>query len=91
MLEIKAITRHKSRNVSSPFKPNGSRTSIFVVALLGNACTNYFLIFIQILHISANIEHQREQTMNTLIRRRVLRRLIWVYLVCLCPAKFKDA
>ena len=28
------------------------------------------------------------QTVKTLIRRRVLRRLIWVYTVCLCPQKW---
>ena len=27
------------------------------------------------------------QTVDTLIRRRVLRRLIWVCTVCLCPTK----
>ena len=28
-----------------------------------------------------------EQTVETLIRRRILRRLIWVCAVCLCPTK----
>ena len=28
-----------------------------------------------------------EQTVETLIRRRVLRRLIWVSAICLCPTK----
>ena len=28
-----------------------------------------------------------KQTVETLIRRRVLRRLVWIYTVCLCPTK----
>ena len=31
-----------------------------------------------------------EQTVETLIRCRVLRRLIWVCAVCLCPTKKED-
>ena len=32
-----------------------------------------------------------KQTVQTLIRRRVLRRLIWVYTVCLGPKKGRQA
>ena len=31
------------------------------------------------------IEHK--QTVETLIRRRIVRRLVWVSTVCICPAK----
>ena len=40
-----------------------------------------FFIFIQIL-IDRPVK-----TVETLIRSRVLRRLIWVYTVCICPTK----
>ena len=44
-----------------------------------------------ILHFDSNFNRTFcEQTVETLIRRRILRRLIWVCAVCLCPTK-KDA
>ena len=50
---------------------------------LNVGCWVVFFIFIQIL-----MEHSAaKQTVETLIRRRVVRRLIWVCTVCLCPTK----
>ena len=41
-----------------------------------------------IFHFYSNFDRTFcEQTVETLIRRRGLRRLIWVYNVCLCPTK----
>ena len=44
-----------------------------------------------IFHFYSNLDRPAyKQTVDTLIRRRRMRRLIWVFTVCLCPTK-KDA
>ena len=69
----------------NPFKPNGIShyyqldqfISVLRVVMLGG-----------ILHLNSNSDRTFcKQTVETLIRRRVLRRLIWVCTVCLCPTK----
>ena len=67
----------------SPFKPN-------VLSYLVR-CTSLFQIlgvFGDSFRFYSNSNRTLcEQTVETLIRRRVLRRLIWVCAVCLCPTK----
>ena len=67
----------------NPFMPNGIPLSykldqsITVLRLLGG-----------IFHFYSNfVRTFWKQTVETLVRRRVLRRLIWVCTVCLCPTK----
>ena len=40
----------------------------------------FFILFVILFHRNSD-----KQTVKTLIRRRVLRRLIWFCTVCLCP------
>ena len=69
----------------NPFMPNGishcyqldQPISVF------KGCLAVFFDFIQIL-----MEHSvYKQTVETLIRRCIVRRLVWVSTVCLCPTK----
>ena len=57
--------------------------------LLSNAIPFPILgLFSGILFIFPNFNRPFcNQTVDTLIRRRNIRRLIWVYIVCLCPTK----
>ena len=66
----------------NPFIPNGISHRYQLEQSVFKGCKVVFFVF--------NSYFNRKfckQTMDTLIRRRVLRRLIWVCTVCLCPTK----
>ena len=78
------VSHFRQNTVFSPLLPNGiSRLyqldrSVSVLRVVGcfffHFYSNFNITFFQ-------------QTVETLIRRRVLRRLIWVCTACLCPTK----
>ena len=77
------VMNNRSSNYFNPFKPNEISHSnqldqpISVLRVVGS-----------IFHLNSNfVRTFSKQTVEILIRRRVLRRLIWVCTVCLCPTK----
>ena len=68
----------------NPFKPNGFSYLYRKV----ESISNFMGVLVGIFHFYSK-SHRIfcKQTVETLIRRRVMRRMVWVCIVCLCPTK----